>query len=113
MSNKRDRISGERWRVTEPGWNEREPERPLLIAKVVELAFGPDAELEAISSGVCHWKSEYLQQLLATQATPKYVQVPQVSTKDTTIAPVISLRRGLSSESWPEGDDSASAVSNE
>jgi Zn-dependent peptidase ImmA (M78 family) len=108
MSNKRDRISGERWRVTEPGWTEREPERPLLLAKVVELAFGSDADLENISAGICHWKTDYLQQLLAMQATPRYSKTTEVAA----IAPVIPLRRAATHE--PRADvDLGSEASHE
>jgi Zn-dependent peptidase ImmA (M78 family) len=108
MSNKRDRISGERWRVTEPGWTEREPERPLLLAKVVELAFGSDADLENISAGICHWKTDYLQQLLAMQATPQYSKTTEVAA----IAPVIPLRRAATHE--PRADlDLGSEASHE
>jgi hypothetical protein len=109
LSNKRDRVSGERWRVTEPGWTEREPERPLLIAKVVEMAFGPDADLEDISAGVCHWRSDYLQQLLAMQVAPQASEVTQIrAAREPNIAPVIALRRLRSFVSraahagWPE-----------
>lgn len=96
MSNKRDRISGERWRVTEPGWTEREPERPLLIAKVVETAFGPEAGLDDISAGVCHWKTDYVQQLLATQAAPRYSKASAGTEhpEEQAMAQVIPFRRG-------------------
>jgi Zn-dependent peptidase ImmA (M78 family) len=91
MSNKRDRISGERWRVTEPGWTEREPERPLLVAKIVELAFGSDTNLASISAGICHWKTDYLQQLLSMQATPRFSK----STEAAAVALVIPLRSAV------------------
>jgi len=82
LSNKRDRMTGERWRVTEPGWNEREPERPLLIAKVVETAFGAGADLADVSAGVCHWRADLLQQLLAAQVTARVPGASAVTTAD-------------------------------
>lgn len=95
LSNKRDSVSGERWRITEPGWTEREPERPLLIAKVVEMAFGPEAGLDDISAGVCHWRADYLRQLLAMQVSPWASALTRVtSIEEPVIAPVIALRRG-------------------
>ena len=69
LSNKKDRETGERWRIREPGWREREPERPKLIAKVVETAFGADIDLKQISTHVYHWRSDLICQLLAEQVT--------------------------------------------
>ena len=70
LSNKKDRGTGERWRIREPGWREREPERPKLIAKVAETAFGPDTDLKQISDRVYYWRSDLMCQLLAQQVTP-------------------------------------------
>ncbi len=69
LSNKKDRETGERWRIREPGWREREPERPKLIAKVAETAFGADIDLKQISTHVYHWRSDLICQLLAQQVT--------------------------------------------
>jgi Zn-dependent peptidase ImmA (M78 family) len=88
LSNKRDRMSGERWRIKEPGWNEREPERPKLIAKVAETAFGPEAELNDISAQVCNWRPDLVSQLLGQQVTPWAANV----TEDLMpVAPVIAF----------------------
>ncbi len=70
LSNKKDRLSGERWRVKEPGWGDREPERPKLIAKVAETAFGTSADPQAISARVCNWREDFVCQLLEQQVTP-------------------------------------------
>jgi Zn-dependent peptidase ImmA (M78 family)/transcriptional regulator with XRE-family HTH domain len=70
MSNRRDRLTGERWRIQEPGWTDREPERPKLIAKVSETAFGPGVELESISSAVFGWRPDLLDKVFTSQATP-------------------------------------------
>jgi Zn-dependent peptidase ImmA (M78 family) len=94
MSNKKDRGTGERWRVREPGWREREPERPKLIAKVAETAFGPDTDLKQISDRVYHWRSDLMCQLLAQQVTPWARGIAVDCQPDiiyTGLAPVISL----------------------
>lgn len=70
MSNRKDRITGERWRIQEPGWNEREAERPKLVAKVAETAFGPVTTVDDIASQVCNWRVDYVNQLIAGQVTP-------------------------------------------
>jgi Zn-dependent peptidase ImmA (M78 family) len=69
LSNKKDRGTGERWRIREPGWREREPERPKLIAKVAEAAFGPDVDLNQVSDSIYSWRSDLICQLLAQQVT--------------------------------------------
>lgn len=70
LSNRKDRLTGERWRVQEPGWLDREPERPKLIAKIGEIAYGPDATLETISKSSCHWPDRFIKQLIAGQDAP-------------------------------------------
>ena len=97
MSNKRDRGTGERWRVREPGWREREPERPKLIAKVAETAFGTGTDLEAISDRVYSWRPDLMCQLLSNQVTPWARDIAENCHEDlhnvvgNQIAPIISL----------------------
>lgn len=69
LSNRRDRATGERWRLQEPGWREREIERPKLIAKVTETAFGPSVDIDQIAAAVYGWRSDLVHQLLAGQVT--------------------------------------------
>lgn len=69
MSNRRDRETGERWRVREPGWNDRDPERPKLIAKVAEAAFGPNVTTQGISAEIYGWRSDLIGKLLEGQLT--------------------------------------------
>jgi Zn-dependent peptidase ImmA (M78 family) len=89
LSNKRDRLSGQRWRVREPGWNDRQPERPKLIAKVAETAFGPETDLDEISGRVYSWRSDLVRQLLGQQTTP---WAARMADDQTPIAPVIEFR---------------------
>lgn len=88
LSNKRDRLSGERWRAKEPGWNDREPERPKLIAKVAETAFGPDAGTDDIATMVYNWRPDLVRQLLGQQVTPWAVRITDDKTP---VAPVIEF----------------------
>ena len=69
LSNRRDKSTGQAWRVREPGWNEREPERPKLLAKVAETAFGAVGSSEALAKSVGHWRGDLMQQLIAGQVT--------------------------------------------
>ncbi|MGW0754987.1 helix-turn-helix domain-containing protein [Streptomyces sp. NPDC002814] len=69
MSNRRDHATGERLRVREPGWRDREAERPKLVAKVAEAAFGKSATLESIGNQVFSWRNDYLLKLLEGQVT--------------------------------------------
>lgn len=94
MSNKKDRATGERWRVREPGWRDREPERPKLLAKVAETAFGIDIKLDQLSNQVYYWRSDLICQLFAQQATPWAQNISHDCHPDNVIselAPVISL----------------------
>jgi Zn-dependent peptidase ImmA (M78 family) len=70
LSNRRNPLTGERWRTQEPGANDREPERPKLLAKAIEIAYGSDASLGKISQASCHWPPRFLRVALAGQATP-------------------------------------------
>ncbi len=91
LSNQRDRLSGDRWRVKEPGWNDREPERPKLIAKVAETAFGPDADANDISARVYNWRPDLVCHLLGQQVTPWAIRI----TDDLMpVAPVIEFPKG-------------------
>jgi Zn-dependent peptidase ImmA (M78 family)/transcriptional regulator with XRE-family HTH domain len=95
LSNKRDRLSGERWRIKEPGWSEREPERPKLIAKVAETAFGPEIDLNDISTRIYHWRPDLVRQLLGPQVTPWAVRVSEDRAPDKApLASVIEFPRG-------------------
>jgi Zn-dependent peptidase ImmA (M78 family) len=69
MSNRRDRQTGERWRIQEPGWRDREPERPKLIAKVLETAFDVVPDLDTLSRLIYSWRSDFIGQLLIGQVT--------------------------------------------
>jgi Zn-dependent peptidase ImmA (M78 family) len=95
MSNRRDPVSGERMRVREPGWRDREVERPKLVAMVAEKAFGTDLTIEALEDKVFSWRSDYLSKLLSGQVT-EWAQrisstVDEPGGHDSKLADVISL----------------------
>lgn len=98
LSNRRDRATGQRWRLQEPGWREREIERPKLIAKVTEIAFGPAVNVDQIAAAVYGWRSDLLHQLLAGQITSWSKELTggyRLKNRvddDERIAPVIPLR---------------------
>jgi len=69
LSNRRDRSTGQSWRVAEPGWNELKPERPKLIGKVIETAFEKAGSPEELSESVYHWRPDLLRQVMVGQAT--------------------------------------------
>jgi Zn-dependent peptidase ImmA (M78 family) len=103
MSNRRDRQTGERWRVQEPGWREREPERPKLIAKVLETAFDSEPDLNTLSRFIYSWRPDFIDQLLAGQVTPWAQNITTRAggadtTRDTIshLAPVLTLKPGPS-----------------
>lgn len=95
MSNRRDSQTGKRWQTQKPGWREREPERPKLIAKVSEVAFGSDASLDKIASQVYSWRSDLVGMLIAGQVTPwaRNVTASAKLDKDNgELAPIVQLR---------------------
>jgi Zn-dependent peptidase ImmA (M78 family) len=96
MSNRRDRQTGERWRIQEPGWRDREPERPKLIAKVLEAALGSEPDLNAVSRFIYGWRPDFINQLLTGQVTP-WAQRITVNDQEPNIAPVLTLKRNSSS----------------
>ncbi|MEU6340253.1 XRE family transcriptional regulator [Streptomyces sp. NPDC046977] len=92
MSNRRDQATGERLRVREPGWRDREVERPKLVAKVAEAAFGRSATLEAIEGQVFSWRGDYLQKLLEGQVTAWAREVTAAEEPEAAdLAPVVRL----------------------
>jgi len=100
MSNRRDRQTGERWRIQEPGWRDREPERPKLIAKVLEAAFGAGPDLDTLSSVLYGWRSDLVDQLLTGQVTPwaqsittRAREADNLRQSSHHLAPIIALRR--------------------
>lgn len=48
LSNGRDPATGQRWRVREPGADDRPVERPLLIANALEVAYGVPPNLNQL-----------------------------------------------------------------
>ncbi len=65
LSNGRDPATGQRWRIREPGADERQVERPLLIANALEVAYGTPPDLDALFSELPstrdrEWYSDFL-----------------------------------------------------
>ncbi|MEU1922597.1 ImmA/IrrE family metallo-endopeptidase [Streptomyces albogriseolus] len=69
MSNRRDPASGERMRIREPGWRDREVERPKLVAMVAEKAFGATVDPESLEPKVFGWRADFLKTLFSGQVT--------------------------------------------
>ena len=67
MSNRRDPASGLRWRDREPGANDREVERPRLLARMVETVFGDGLRLNELSSATGNWPLLHIRRALAGQ----------------------------------------------
>lgn len=96
LSNRRDRTTGQSWRVTEPGWNDRKAERPKLIGKVAETAFETVGSAQELGDASCHWRGDLMRQMLAGQATDwarELVADPQDEEEPESLAPVVQLRR--------------------
>jgi Zn-dependent peptidase ImmA (M78 family) len=108
LSNRRDRQTGERWRIQEPGWRDREPERPKLIAKVLEAAFDSEPTLNDLSQFAYGWRSGFINQLLTCQVTTWAQAVADTDDSDgnsdtqSGVAPVISLRRNAANRDAKE-----------
>lgn len=64
---RRDRRTGLTLRVQEPGWDEREPERPLLVSKLIDGRFGTSATLDEIRDAAAHRPVEFVRPLLEGQ----------------------------------------------
>jgi Zn-dependent peptidase ImmA (M78 family)/transcriptional regulator with XRE-family HTH domain len=67
LSNRRDPQTGLRWREREPGWQDREVERPRLLARMIETVFGDGLRLGEVSNLTGHWPPIYLRRALAGQ----------------------------------------------
>lgn len=67
LSSRRHPDTGLTWRVREPGWDEREPERPLLVRKLIESHFGDNALIKDISSGLAHRPPEFVEPIINGQ----------------------------------------------
>jgi Zn-dependent peptidase ImmA (M78 family) len=96
LSNRKNHATGERWRVQEPGWQDREPERPKLIAVVLETAFGEHSGTTEIASEVFSWRADLIHELIAGQVTSwaKSVAPPRQPAEeaDAPLAAVVPLR---------------------
>ncbi|WP_329529322.1 helix-turn-helix domain-containing protein [Streptomyces sp. NBC_01462] len=69
LSNRRDHSTGERLRVREPGWRDREVERPKLLATVAEKAFGKSVTVDSLGEQIFSWRPDLVRQLLEGQVT--------------------------------------------
>lgn len=67
--------TGFTWGRTEPGWDDRKPERPRLMSKWIEFAFGVSSP-EALMAHRVMWPLDMLQEFLVGQR----MAVPTLST---------------------------------
>jgi Zn-dependent peptidase ImmA (M78 family) len=56
-----------RWREREPGYNLRDIELPRMLGKMVEVGFGANVGLDAVSAATGYWPVLLLQQLIGVQ----------------------------------------------
>lgn len=70
LSNRRDRFTGVRWREQEPGWRDRDPERPKLLGKIIEKAFDNEQSLQRLYVHLHYWPEDILADLVRHQHTP-------------------------------------------
>ena len=61
--------TGFTWGRTEPGWDERLPERPRLMSKWIEFAFGVSGP-EAVAAQQAMWPADVLAEFLVGQRGP-------------------------------------------
>lgn len=66
---RRDKRTGLTLRVQEPGYDDREPERPLLVSKLIEGHFGPNPNVGDISKAVADRPEEFIRPLIEGQYT--------------------------------------------
>lgn len=101
LSNRRDRTTGQSWRLTEPGWNDRRAERPKLIAKVLEYAFDDVRSVNDLSKKVCHWRSDLVEQVISGQSTDwarSLLPASKPVNEPESLGQVLQLRRRNASE---------------
>ncbi|WP_405961901.1 ImmA/IrrE family metallo-endopeptidase [Streptomyces sp. NBC_00024] len=95
LSARRDPHTQVTWKVQEPGWNYFSPERPRLIAVMVErgLEERPSARLLSSISG--HWAEDLMQQVLNGQRpAPAVARAERHRVREVeSLSNVIELRR--------------------
>ncbi|WP_458779715.1 ImmA/IrrE family metallo-endopeptidase [Arthrobacter sp. D3-16] len=64
---RRDPRTGLTLRVQEPGWDERDPERPMLVGKLLSRGFGNSASVDEILHAAAHRSEEFVLPLLEGQ----------------------------------------------
>lgn len=69
--------TGHTWGVTEPGWQDRQPERPRLISKFVERCYGAMSLGELAAQGTTALPIDVLDWILGTQRSAPSVPRPQ------------------------------------
>ncbi|PQP39402.1 DNA-binding protein [Mycolicibacterium austroafricanum] len=74
--------TGFTWGRTEPGWDERLPERPRLLSKWIEFAFGVSGP-EAVAAQQEVWPADILAEFLVGQRAPVKSANPQPPTART------------------------------
>ncbi|MCZ7478372.1 XRE family transcriptional regulator [Micromonospora sp. WMMC273] len=67
LSNRKDPRTGLRWREQEPGHEDRDVERPRLVARMSEAVFGDGLRLSEMSAATGYWPAIYIRRVLASQ----------------------------------------------
>ncbi|WP_078286453.1 ImmA/IrrE family metallo-endopeptidase [Mycobacteroides chelonae] len=87
--------TGFTWGRTEPGWDDRKPERPRLMSKWIEFAFGVSSP-EALTAHRVMWPLDILQEFLVGQrmaVTASSTPAPQVRRSSGGVADFAAYRR--------------------
>ncbi|SHT51813.1 DNA-binding protein [Mycobacteroides abscessus subsp. abscessus] len=79
--------TGHTWGKTEPGWDDREPERPRLMAKWVEVCFGAKSA-QMLAPRRLIWPEDLLEDFLAGQrSAPPRRNRPSAGSAEVVVAP--------------------------
>lgn len=87
--------TGFTWGRTEPGWDDRKPERPRLMSKWIEFAFGVSSP-EALTAHRVMWPLDMVQEFLVGQrmaVTASSAPAPQATRSSGGVADFAAYRR--------------------
>lgn len=93
LSARKDPVTGVTWRIQEPGWSDRQPERPRLISAMAErgLEQSPTASL---FSSLIGWPVDILEEVVAGQRRAPAVEQARMKRSQGRVPDnVIALRR--------------------
>lgn len=70
LSARRQYPSGRTWREQEPGFDQREVEKPLLITRLIERAYAGNISIETLRRMISSWPARYVSPLIEGQFRP-------------------------------------------